>query len=265
MIRTIPFSKTNIQFSDEGSGTCIVLLHGYLESLHIWNGFSGILEENYRVICPDLPGHGDSGILGEVHGMNKLADSVIAILDHCGIDKCFVAGHSMGGYTALAMLEYFPERLLGLCLLHSHPFPDTKPVRQNRYREIVLVDQGKKVLISKINIPKAFSPENCESFRSDIKRATDIAVSTPDKGIIASLKGMMERPSRENILIGTNLPVLVMAGKHDSYIDFENVALKIPLPENSEFVALENSGHMGFIEEKEKVAAAISDFIRTKI
>jgi pimeloyl-ACP methyl ester carboxylesterase len=264
MIKTIPFGKTNIQFSDTGSGTVLVLLHGYLESMEIWEDFAAEFSGNYRVICPDLPGHGKSGVVGEVHGMDKLAKSVITILDHCGIDKCFVAGHSMGGYTALAMLEYFPERLLGLCLFHSHPFPDTKQTRQNRCREIVLVNQGRKELISKINIPKAFATESCESFRPEITRATNIAIKTPDAGIIACLKGMMERPSREKVLSETNLPVLVIAGKHDNYIDYETIARSIPLPSNAEFVTLEKSGHIGFIEEKEKSASAISDFIRLK-
>jgi pimeloyl-ACP methyl ester carboxylesterase len=265
MIKNIPFAKTKIQFSDTGSGTAIVFLHGYLESLHIWNGFTDILQNQFRIICPDLPGHGNSGVLGEVHGMDKMADGVIAVLDHCGIDKFYVVGHSMGGYTALALLDYYPGRLLGLCLFHSHPFPDTRQTRQNRCREIVLVTQGRKELISKINIPKAFATENVEALKAEVDRAKEIAISTPDKGIIACLKGMMERPSREKVLSETNLPVLVIAGKHDNYIDFENVARKIDLPPNAVFAALENSGHIGFIEERERAATIISNFIKDHV
>jgi pimeloyl-ACP methyl ester carboxylesterase len=260
MIHTIPFANTNIQFSDNGSGTPLLLLHGYLESLYIWNGFAELLHDNFRVICPDLPGHGKSGVLGEVHGMDKLARGVKAVLDHLGIEKCFITGHSMGGYTGLAFLEYFPERLTGLCLLHSHPFPDTKQTRQNRCREIVLVNQGRKELISKINIPKALASHNTELLGPEVERATSIAISTPNDGIIACLKGMMERPSREKILSETSLPVLVIAGKHDNYIDYENVSKNITLPSRGEFITLENSGHIGFLEEKEKTASAIADF-----
>jgi pimeloyl-ACP methyl ester carboxylesterase len=261
MIHTIPFANTNIQFSDNGSGSPLVLLHGYLESLHIWNGFAELLQDNFRVICPDLPGHGKSGVIGEVHGMDKMAGSVKAILDHLGIEKCFITGHSMGGYTGLAFLEYFPERLSGLCLLHSHPFPDTKQVRQNRCREIVLVNQGRKELISKINIPKAFASHNTDTLKPEIERATRIAISTPDNGIIACLKGMMERPSREKILADTSLPVLLIAGKHDNYIDYENVSKNITLPSNGKFITLEDSGHIGFLEEREKTASAIAGFM----
>ncbi len=265
MITSIPFEGTSVRFSDKGAGRPLVLLHGYLESLEIWNGFNDILAEEFRVISPDLPGHGRSGILGEVHPMEKLAEAVIAVLDHCQIEKCFVAGHSMGGYTALAMLENYPDRLEGLCLFHSHPFPDTKKVMSNRCREIVLVNQGKKELISKLNIPKAFAPKNVELLKHEVERATMIAQGTPDKGIIACLNGMMERPSRVSILKKATIPVLLIAGKHDSYISFEEVAQKISLPEKSEFVVLENSGHIGFLEEPEKSVETITGFIKRNL
>ncbi len=261
MIKTISFANTEIRFSDNGTGTAVVLLHGYLESLQIWNGFADILERRFRVICPDLPGHGKSGIIGEVHTMEKLAESVLAVLNHCGIDKCFIAGHSMGGYSGLAFMELNPERLLGICLFHSHPFPDTRQTMQNRCREIVLVRQGRKELISKINIPKAFAPQNAELLKSELEKAKEIAISTPDEGIIACLNGMMARPSREDLLAETEIPVMLIAGKHDNYIPFDDIARKIRLPEGACFVTLENSGHIGFVEEPEKSAEEISGFV----
>lgn len=265
MIKKIPFDNTEIRFSDTGQGIALVLLHGYLESLEIWDNFVKTLPDDIRTICPDLPGHGKSGILGEVHTMEMLAESVIAVLDHCQIDKCFIAGHSMGGYSGLALLENYPERLRGLCLFHSHPFPDTKRTMNNRCREMVLVNQGKKELISMINIPRAFSKENLGDLKHEIIRATKIAISNPDEGINACLLGMMERPSRQEVLRETDIPVLVIAGKHDNYIPFDEVAKKIPLPGKSKFVTLENSGHIGFIEEPEESAKAIYSFIKSTI
>jgi len=261
MIKTIPFQNSEIRYSDKGNGPVIVLLHGYLESLEIWNNFVPLLERRFRVICPDLPGHGKSGTIGEEHSMEKLAESVIAVIDDCGVKKCFIAGHSMGGYSGLAFMELFPERLNGLCLFHSHPFPDTKQTRNNRCREIVLVHQGRKELISKINIPKAFAPQNVEKLKAEVERATKIAISTPGEGIIACLNGMMKRQSRVKLLAETKIPVMLVAGIHDNYISFEEVARRVRLPENATFVTLENSGHIGFLEEPEKAAKAISEFV----
>ena len=72
---------------------------------------------------------------------------------------------------------------------------------------------------------------------------------------------MIERPSREKILAQTDIPVLLIAGKHDNYISCEDLAKKIILPEGAQFILLENSGHIGFLEEPEKAAGAISDFV----
>jgi pimeloyl-ACP methyl ester carboxylesterase len=102
------------------------LLHGYLESLEIWDGFAEKLSENFRVICPDLPGHGKSGILGDSHSMELLSDSVIAVLDHCQVTRCFITGHSMGGYTGLAMLEKHAGRLTGSVSVSFPSFPGYK-------------------------------------------------------------------------------------------------------------------------------------------
>ena len=261
MIHHIDFENSEIRYSDRGAGTPVVLLHGYLESLEIWNGFAGLLEDRFRVICPDLPGHGKSGVHGDVHSMDLLAKGVLAVIDNSEIDKCFIVGHSMGGYSGLAFLEHFPERVSGLCLLHSHPFPDTKKTMNNRCREIVLVNQGKKELISKLNIPRAFANSNLERLKREVDRATEIAVATPNDGIIACLMGMMERPSRTKLLREAAIPVQLIAGMHDNYIPFEEVANKVELPVNGQFVALENSGHIGFIEEPEKTAGAIAAFV----
>jgi pimeloyl-ACP methyl ester carboxylesterase len=261
MIHHIDFEDSEIRYSDRGKGTAVVLLHGYLESLEIWNGFAGLLEDRFRVICPDLPGHGKSGVHGDVHSMDLLAKGVLEVIDNSEIDKCFIVGHSMGGYSGLAFMEHFPDRVSGLCLLHSHPFPDTKKTINNRCREIVLVNQGKKELISKINIPRAFASSNLERLKTEVDRATEIAISTTDGGITACLMGMMERPSRTQLLRETAVPVLFIAGMHDNYIPFEEVASKVELPVNGQFVALENSGHIGFIEEPEKTAGAITAFV----
>lgn len=262
MTQTIPFLNTSLRFTDSGRGPALVLLHGYLESLEIWDGFRERLEKHFRVICPDLPGHGKSGVTGEVHEMELLAESVAAVLDHCEADKCFIVGHSMGGYGGLAFLELYPDRLAGLCLFHSHPLPDTKQVMNNRCREIVLVNQGKKELISKINIPRAFASVNLERLAHEVERATAIATSTPDEGIVACLNGMMKRPSRETLLAATGKPVLLIAGRHDNYIPFEDAAKKVKLPRTGQFEALDNSGHIGFVEEPERSAELITRFVK---
>ena len=257
MYYTIDFNNTTIRFKDEGKGTVIVLLHGYLESLEIWSEFSADLAENCRVVSIDLPGHGKSGVFGKVHTMELLAQTVKSVMDFLNTDKYFLVGHSLGGYVALAFLELFPECLSGLSLFHSHPLADSNEAIENRNREKMLIENGKKDLIYTINIPKAFATDNLKRFSKQVDNAKEIARDIPGEGIIAVLNGMIERPDRSDILARTSLPFLWILGRKDNYIPYKDIVKKIELPKHGKLITLENSGHMGFIEEKDKSLKAI--------
>jgi pimeloyl-ACP methyl ester carboxylesterase len=262
MEKTIFYKNTPVNFRSEGEGTPIVLLHGYLESMHIWDYFADELKHFYRVISVDLPGHGQSGIIDSTHTMELMADAVLEIADFLSLDKFIPVGHSMGGYVTLAIAEKAMERLSGFCLFHSTPFADSEEKKENRDREIELVKQGKKELIVNINIPKAFANDNLERFEAEIIRAKEIAINTPEKGIIAALRGMKLRPDRTSIVKESPVPVLWITGKNDNYIDYNYIQSKANLLKNGKLLTIENVGHMGFIEEPMFSLKAILSFFR---
>ena len=107
------FNDRKIFYKDIGSGETIVLLHGYLETSEVWDGFAGKLAKDFRVIIPDIPGHGESDILDEVSSMELIATIIKELLAGIGIKKVCLAGHSLGGYAALAFAEMYPESLSG--------------------------------------------------------------------------------------------------------------------------------------------------------
>ena len=135
--------------SEQGD-RCVVLLHGYLESLLVWDDFVPFLYKKLRVVTLDLPGHGISVVTGDTHTMEFLADTVADALRALGISRCTLVGHSMGGYVALAFCERHPEMLDGLVLLSSTPNPDTPEKAENRRREIALVKAGKKDALARV-------------------------------------------------------------------------------------------------------------------
>ena len=106
------YKERRISYTDSGKGAVVVLLHGYLESSEVWNGFNDKLASEFRVISVDLPGHGLSDIYDEVHSMEFMATVIKELLESLGIKKGFITGHSLGGYVALAFLELFPEYLI---------------------------------------------------------------------------------------------------------------------------------------------------------
>ena len=109
--------STALHVCDSQTGDrCVVLLHGYLESLLVWDDFVPYLYKEVRVVTLDLPGHGISMVTGETHTMEFLADTVAAGLRALGIERCTLVGHSMGGYVALAFAERHAEMLDGVVL-----------------------------------------------------------------------------------------------------------------------------------------------------
>jgi len=255
------FRDTSVRFRVAGEGFTLLFLHGYLESLEIWESFIPDLARDFRVVTLDLPGHGQSGVPEGGTGMEVMASAAVALLDHLHIDKALWVGHSMGGYASLAQLEGGHERMQGICLFHSHTLADIPQVREKRKREIQIVEQGQKRLLVMQNIPNMFAPQNLVAFEKELEITRNIARKTPDEGVISALQGLMERPDRSQILAESAVPCLQIVGRYDQYIAYEEVSMATRLPPKSGRLILEHSGHMGFFEEKARCLEGIRRFL----
>lgn len=260
----IKFKGKKIHYTIQGEGEPLFLIHGYLEALEIWDEFTESLAKDYMVIRMDLPGHGKSEVVEETHSMELLAEAANAVLKENKISSCSMIGHSMGGYVTLAFADLYPEKINRFSLFHSHPFADSDQVRQNRQNAIEKIKQGKKEEICRSHVPKTFADDNLQAFEGHVERTEHIALQTPEEGIIANLKGMMQRPDRSHVVKNTGKPFLLIAGKKDNFIDYHTVIPKIELSEKGKLITLEHSGHMGFIEEKQSSLNAVSDLMRKK-
>ena len=261
MINYSDFRKVKVRYSDKGKGRVIVLLHGFLESLEIWEELSAKLSKRFRVIAIDLPGHGQTPVIGYNHSMELMAECVKAVMDSIGLRKYIVVGHSMGGYVAMAFAELFPQHVTGLCIFHSTALPDSEEKKKDRDRVVEIVKKDRQHYISEL-IPKLFAEENLALLKKEVSTAKQIAMNTPKEGIVAALKGMKERPSRELTLKNISCPVLFIIGKKDVLLAWDNLMLLTSLPRSSYNIVLEYAGHMGFYEAPEKTFKAIRKFSR---
>lgn len=255
------YKGRRIHFTEQGRGVPVVLVHGYLETSEILAGFAKILSGNHRVLSIDLPGHGLSDPYDEIYSMEFMAGSVASLLDHLHIEKAFVAGHSLGGYITLAFAERYPRKLTGYCLLHSHPLPDDAEKAEKRNAEISLVADGKKNTFIPGNISRLYAGKNLERFHAEVQRSTEVALQIPGDTIIKVLRGMIARPTGVNVIEKGNIPLLWILGTMDNLIDHWSILDKVRLPGNAVVHILNNSGHMGFIEEESEVAEIVSGFI----
>ncbi|MCL5126989.1 alpha/beta fold hydrolase [Algibacter sp. L4_22] len=248
----------NIFYTDEGKGSAIVLLHGFLENVSMWNGITPTLSKKNRVICIDLLGHGKTDCLGYVHSMELMAEVVDAVLKHLKIRRSIFVGHSMGGYVALAFAEEHPDALKGLCLMNSTASADTPEKKLNRDRAILAVKQNHKSFI-RMAIVNLFRPKNRKLFSDKIKQIRKEAQQTPLQGIVAALEGMKIRNDREALLHFTPFKKMVIAGKKDPVLHYD---LLVEQTKNTEakLVTLPD-GHMSHIENKDELLINLMHFI----
>lgn len=250
--------ETALHVCDSEQGEkCVVLLHGYLENMLVWEEFIPLLYKQVRVVTLDIPGHGISQVKGEVHTMEWLADTLAAALDSLGIARATVVGHSMGGYVALAFAERYGERTEALVLLHSTPYADSEEKRHNREREIALVKSGKKEMLAHVAPEAGFAVENRQRFRTEIEDLAQTIYLTEDAGIVALLNGMIRRKAMSEMLHNFGKPILFVLGRKDGYITADIAEKMVAEHPEAQVAWLDNSGHMGFVEEPKACAEAI--------
>ena len=253
------FKNTKIAFTDQGKGSAIVLLHGFLENQKMWDVLTPIFIKKYRVITVDLLGHGETECRGYVHAMEDNADIVFAVLQQLKIKKTTLIGHSMGGYVALAFAELYPENVKGLVLLNSTSRADSPERQTNRDRAIKAVKQNFGAFIS-LAISNLFSEDNRDRLATEIELVKKEALKTPLQGVVASLMGMKIRKDREVILHFAPFPILLVLGQKDPVLPYqENI-------EQIEGTAVElltfPDGHMSTIENTSELLKNLEIFFK---
>ncbi|MDR3235120.1 MAG: alpha/beta hydrolase [Prevotellaceae bacterium] len=251
-----------VHISDTKSGSkTLVLLHGYLETLSVWDDFVPLLDKDLRIIRIDLPGHGLSGAREPVTTVDFSAQAVYEALQKCGVEACTVVGHSMGGYVALSFAEQFPDAVNGLCLFHSTPHPDPETKREARDREIAFVREGKLPLIVSQSVPNMFADDNAARFKTKIEEIIEVSEIHEPDGIAACLEGMKIRPDRNGFLADFKKPLLFIFGRKDRHIPIETAeALAAKFP-HADVLWLPDAGHCGFVEAPQDTAEKISRFV----
>ena len=248
-------------YSQTGSGQTLVLLHGFLEDRSMWTEFVSELQHDFNIITPDLLGQGETGNIGYVHSMEEMANAVSEVLNAENINKYTVVGHSMGGYVALALAELNPEKVSGLVLLHSTANADSDERKKDRERVIDLVKRNKAVYIKTV-IPSLFADGWRIKLKSGIQALIETAYSYSDQGIIANIRGMMDRKSRSNVLASDEFPSLIIHGELDPIIPTSDIKALANSNENVSLVILAGVGHMGHLEATDKCLKAITSFCK---
>lgn len=252
-------SSKKIHYLDSGKGEVIVLLHGFLESSFMWKSLSKRLSENDRIINIDLPGHGHSDILGSDLSIDHMAKRILELLEFLSITKVRIIAHSMGGYVGLALLEKEPDLVEQLILVHSKAGEDSPETKLKRDKGIEMIKDHPSLFI-KESVTNLFWKENVDEFKDQIIELVSDANSVHYSGYIEALTAMKNRPDRR-FLLKKFKNITFIAGRHDPVIPHEISQLEMDMLASKSYYTLELSGHMGFVEEREKFENLIDELL----
>jgi pimeloyl-ACP methyl ester carboxylesterase len=247
----IAVNGNQLAYERRGQGAPLVLVHGFPLDHHLWDEIAPLLEDTFDLIIPDLRGFGESSIENAPGSLDDYAADIAALLDHLGIQKAAIAGHSMGGYIALAFTRLYTERVSGLGLVASQALADPPERKEGRYKSAADVEQNGIGSVVETMTPKFTPDERLQSYaRASMERQ-------PAAAYIAALKAMAERRDSTSLLSTLRVPVVVVHGDADALVPIDRAReVKAALPQ-AHLVEIGGAGHMPMMEDKQKTAEAL--------
>ena len=243
-----------------GFGPAVILLHGFPESGILWKNIWDELSVSSTLIIPDLPGSGSSKLEAET-SIDQMAGYLKTIMDIEGIDKAVIAGHSMGGYVALAFADKYPGSVSGLSLVHSTPLADDEEKKKIRLKSIELIRKGAKNAFISQMVPNLFSEAFKQSDPEVVKQQVEQAMKMEDNSIVNFYNAMMQRADHTIMLQKAVFPVQWIAGINDNLISYKKI-LEQCYRSGINFVSFYNNcGHMSMFEAPEQLINDLREFI----
>jgi pimeloyl-ACP methyl ester carboxylesterase len=272
MNKTILHRSATVHYRLEGPGwhkedlpvsPCpVLLLHGFAEDSTIWKAQEEYLEEDFPLIVPDLPGSGRSSFPDGETTMDELAATLKAIVDEEKIERFVMIGHSLGGYITLAFAERYPDRLKALGLFHSTAYADSEEKKIARKKSIEFIRKNGSAAFIRQAVPNLFA----ENFRKNNMEIISELISrfsgfSPDT-LVQYYEAMIRRPDRISVLRNFTGPVLFITGEEDAAVPLAQTLQQCHIPALTHLHVLENTGHMGMLEDSLQSNRVLFDFLK---
>ncbi|MEO1476612.1 MAG: alpha/beta hydrolase, partial [Pseudomonadota bacterium] len=270
--------NVKLHYRDEGNNEqpVLVLVHGFSASLHTWEPWVQRLEDDFRVISLDLPGHG----LTRTPDINKMhpghfADVVAEVTDSLGLETFTLVGHSMGGATSWQFALKYPERLDSLVLVAASGWrqdggdanqPLVFRLLRNPVARAILRDLDTSRLVEDA-LANSFVDQ---SFVTDeaIDRYVSLSRAPGHRdGIIALTTGRADRleATAERLEPLGQIPTLILQGDADNLVAASNAHLFADAIEGAELKIYPNVGHVPQEEVADQSVADFLDFLAQRV
>lgn len=249
-----------------------MILHGLYGSSDNWTGIARDLSDSFRVILPDLRNHGRSPH-NPVHTYNAISDDIAELADHLELNKFIIAGHSMGGRSAIWFARRWPGRIAGLIVLDMSPFRRVKNEKGEPWFHT------KVLRLMNVNDPALFnSREDAEKlFNKNIgdSRITDFLLKnlTRDKNdrfrwrlnpsiLLDNLDNIMDGidPEPDRLDPVTGFPVLFLRAENSGYITNQDIELIPLLFPAAEIITVKDTSHWLHAEKPDFITERLREF-----
>lgn len=249
----------DLAYSEQGSGPALVLLHGLGLDHTIWMPIARNCSTYARIIMPDLRGHGLSGAPDGIYTMDAMAADIKRLLERIRIEKIVLAGHSMGGYVALAFAQEYPDLLNGLILVTTNADEDPPEKRQARILLATEIEkQGSVAMADSLANRLTDDPILISKMHFLINRTTP-------KGLMGASLGMAARKDMHAVLMSLSCPSFIIAGENDRITSLITAEKLVETCQKGKLVIIPNAGHLPMMEEPDAMTDAILSFLKSSL
>jgi pimeloyl-ACP methyl ester carboxylesterase len=219
------------------------------------------LDSRYRLILPDLRGHGDSEIGEGPALMKKHASDLARVLDAASVGQAAFVGCSIGGYILFEFWRRFRARVTSLALCDTRPQPDTAEARANRLKTAATVlEQGTEPFIESM-IPRLMGATTVTTRPDVVDGARAMMRKMSAEDISQVLQGMAERPDSVADLKTIDVPTLIAIGEEDVLSTVADGELMRQNIAGSQLKVIPKAGHYSPWEQPEAVGKVLRQFL----
>jgi pimeloyl-ACP methyl ester carboxylesterase len=252
-----------MRYLEAGHGRPAILLHSFPLSADQWRPQLGDVPSGWRFIAPDLPGFGPAADSGEeALTIDSHAVHVLALMDQLGIETAAIAGVSMGGYVAFALLRQAAPRVTTLLLADTRASADTDEARAGRDRMMAMIERDGVEALSREMLPKLLGATTHRDRPEVVAEVRRLIIANRADGVRAAVQAMRDRPDSTPLLGAVRCPTLILCGEEDTLTPpSASEAMHGAIP-GSRLVILPGAGHLSNLEAPDDFSGALEESLQ---
>jgi pimeloyl-ACP methyl ester carboxylesterase len=251
-------------YEEQGGGAPLVLLHPTPVNHRFWLPLAGMLSVRYRVLMPDLRGHGQSETGDGPITIEKLGADIERLLDAAGVERALFAGCSIGGYTLYELWRRCPQRVRALAFAGSKAQADTEQARATRQANIEKIRERGSGEFIEGALNSLIGATTRSRWPQKVGEAREMMQTVRPEALIAVQQGLAARPGSVETAKTIRVPSCVIAAAEDSAAPLADMRLLADTIRASggqaEFHELPDAGHFAPWEQPETVGIILRKF-----